>query len=898
MGDDRDAISSANLAYLTALHEQWLEDPETIDPTFAGLFSTLGHSLSPISTSEEGNSLRDTSSRDAALRYAYRQRGHFIADLDPLGLAQNPEPEDLNPAGANPALRAALRRAYCGTLAVEFMHIQSTEQRDWWIERFENSPDTSPAPHDFILQALTDAEGFEAFCQKRFKAMRRFGLEGGESLVVALRAILEHAATDEAASISIGMPHRGRLNVMANVLHKPFEAIFNEFRGGSFKPEDIGGSGDVKYHLGTATTIDRNGHQIRLSLLPNPSHLEAINPVVLGRIRADQDQNTNPRHHHRQRTTRDDKHLGVLVHGDAAFSGQGVVYETLMLSQLAGYRTGGTLHLIINNQIGFTTVPEDNFSGTRGTDIAKAIEAPILHVNGDDPEAVFRAATLAYEWRKAFSSDIVLDIVCYRRFGHNETDEPAFTQPTMVRAIRTRPSVRRLYADSLVQRNLSTDASIEQRWEDTQNILERAFSAAPEYRPDPSEWLDTPQNPTRLEDEPERIQPMTGVPLNRLLLAAEGLSTIPEGMNIHPRLARQITARGETIAAGKPLDWASCEALAFGTLSMDGHPVRLSGQDSRRGTFSQRHAVLIDQETGREETPLANLAPHQAPLHFWNSPLSEYAVLGFEYGYSLGNPDALVVWEAQFGDFVNGAQIILDQFVASGETKWLRTSGLVLLLPHGHEGGGPEHSSARPERILQLCAENNLRVCNISTPANYFHALRRQIARRCRKPLIVFTPKSLLRHKETVSPLDDMGPQTRFNPVLADPDYTPNATRIILCTGKVYYDLLAERRRVQNTKTALIRLEQLYPFPSRELQQELAQYPQLQEVIWCQEEPENNGAWHFVDRRIERVLTEMDLPVQRPAYVGRPGTASPATGLTQLHNWQQDNLVQTAIGGG
>nr|WP_294916592.1 2-oxoglutarate dehydrogenase E1 component [uncultured Neokomagataea sp.] len=894
MGDDQDAISSANLAYLTALHEQWLEDPQTVDPTFAALFSTLGLSL-PVSSNAATHNTASTS-HDDALRAAYRQRGHVMAQLDPLGLTNPRPPAELTPDGANPTLRAALQRAYCGTLAIEFMHIQDPDKRQWWIERFEHP---QPATHatEFILSALTAAEGFETFCQKRFKAMRRFGLEGGESLVVALRAILEHAADDHTDSMSIGMPHRGRLNVMANVLRKPFEAIFNEFRGGSFKPEDIDGSGDVKYHLGTATTITRQGHDIRVSLLPNPSHLEAINPVVLGRIRADQDQNANPRHHHRHHnTTRGDKHLGVLVHGDAAFAGQGVVYETLMLSQLAGYRTGGTIHLIINNQIGFTTVPEDGFSGTRGTDIAKSIEAPILHVNGDDPEAVFRAAALAYEWRKAFRSDIVLDIVCYRRFGHNETDEPAFTQPTMVRAIRARSSVRRLYADSLIQRGIVSEAHIETRWNNAQNILEAAYSAAPDYRPDPTEWLDTPQNPTRLEDEPERIQPMTGVPLKRLRLAADGLSTIPEGLTIHPRLARQILARGEAIAAGKPLDWASCEALAFGTLSMDGHPVRLSGQDSRRGTFSQRHAVLIDQETGREETPLANLAPHQAPLHFWNSPLSEYAVLGFEYGYSLGNPDALVVWEAQFGDFVNGAQIILDQFIASGETKWLRTSGLVLLLPHGYEGGGPEHSSARPERILQLCAENNLRVCNISTPANYFHALRRQIARRCRKPLVVFTPKSLLRHKETVSPLEDMGPQTRFHPVLPDPDYNAGATRIILCTGKVFYDLLAERRSAQKDNVALIRLEQLYPFPGRELQQELARYPNAQEILWCQEEPQNNGAWHFVDRRIERVLTEMNLPVQRPVYVGRASAASPATGLAQLHTWQQESLIKTAIG--
>ncbi|MFT9297535.1 MAG: 2-oxoglutarate dehydrogenase E1 component, partial [Gluconobacter sp.] len=571
------------------------------------------------------------------------------------------------------------------------------------------------------------------------------------------------------------------------------------------------------------------------------------------------------------------------------------VYETLGLSKLEGYRTGGTVHVIINNQIGFTTVQSDAHSGIYNTDIAKSVQAPILHVNGDDPDAVARAALLAHEWRSDFHADVVLDVVCYRRHGHNETDEPAFTQPAMVHAIQSRPTTRRLYADHLIRKGILTSEQVEEMWQHFQRRLEEQFAASEHYRPNATDWLDGPQDSTRLQDEPERIQPMTGVPMERLRMIGEAIGTIPEGLNVHPRLARQIIARGKAVADGGPLDWATAEALAFGTLSMDGHPVRLSGQDSRRGTFSQRHAVLFDQETGREETLLAHIAPHQAPLHLWNSPLSEFGVLGFEYGYSLGDPDTLVLWEAQFGDFANGAQVILDQFIASGETKWLRTSSLTLLLPHGYEGGGPEHSSARPERILQLCAENNLRVCNITSPANYFHALRRQIARRCRKPLIIFTPKSLLRHKEAVSALAEMGPHTRFQPVLADPETITTPRKIILCSGKVFYDLTAERARKSCTDVAVIRLEQLYPFPHHALIQQLELYPDAEQIVWCQEEPQNNGAWIFVDRRIERALRECGHKVQRPDYVGRESAASPATGLPGAHAAQQEKLVQEAL---
>ncbi|EHH67994.1 2-oxoglutarate dehydrogenase E1 component [Gluconobacter morbifer] len=875
--DDRDAINGDNTIYLAELHARWQDDPASVDPAFAALFATLGAEKSSPPTED---------SSAEALKNAYRLRGHSLARLDPLDIAPRPDIPELTPPDGDRDLLARLRRAYCGTIAAEFMHLQDTAQRQWWINRLEEGPLPSPMEPRRILQALTRAEGFEAFCQKRFMGMRRFGLEGGESVIVALRVLIDAAAREDVRSVSLGMPHRGRLNVMANILRKPFAAIFSEFAGASFKPDNIQGSGDVKYHLGTATTLEHAGRTMRVSLLPNPSHLEAVDPVVLGRVRADQD---------REKDRNRNRHLGILVHGDAAFAGQGVVYESLSLSRLEGYRTGGTVHVIINNQIGFTTVQSDAHSGVHNTDIAKAIQAPVLHVNGDDPDAVASCALLAHEWRATFQSDIVLDIVCYRRHGHNEADEPAFTQPAMVRAIQNRPTTRRLYADRLIKAGILSEQDVETMWQHFQKKLEDQFAASTDYHPDATDWLDGPQDPTRLQDEPERIQPMTGVPLARLRAVGEAIGTIPDGLAVHPRLARQIMARGKAVADGGPLGWATAEALAFGTLSMDGHPVRLSGQDSRRGTFSQRHAVLFDQETSREDTPLMHIAPHQAPLNIWNSPLSEYAVLGFEYGYSLGDPDALVLWEAQFGDFTNGAQIILDQFVASGETKWLRTSNLTLLLPHGYEGGGPEHSSARIERILQLCAENNMRVCNITSPANYFHALRRQIARRCRKPLVVFTPKSLLRNRDAVSMLDEMGPHTRFRPVLPDPEKTEDARKVILCSGKVYYDLAAERTRRNLKDVAIIRLEQLYPFPHHGLMEQLSRHRNAEQVLWCQEEPENNGPWIFVDRRIERALRESGHRVQRPVYVGRESAASPATGLPGTHAAQQGKLVQDAL---
>lgn len=885
-----DAITGDNSAYISELHARWQNDSKSVDSQTAALFSALSDAAPTSATSATTVSNDETTLRAEQLRTAFRTSGHLHAQLDPLGLQTHHHVSALSPEHANQDLFNHLTHFYCGPIGAEFMHLLDDTQRQWWIDRLENSNPTKSvlAPTD-ILHLLTLTEGFETFCQQRFTGMRRFGLEGSESLNIALQTLIEKTVHDNGHSMSLGMPHRGRLNVMANILHKPYEAIFSEFAGRNFHPDGFPVSGDVKYHLGTTTTLQHGNHQLRMALLPNPSHLEAIDPIVLGRVRADQD---------REKDTHRNQHLGVLVHGDAAFAGQGVVYETLQLSRLEGYRTGGTVHFIVNNQVGFTTSQHDAHSGIWNSDVAKTVQAPVLHVNGDHPEAVAQCAALAHEWRQEFGTDIVVDIIAYRRHGHNETDDPGFTQPAMVDTIKNHPTVRQLYAKRLQQRGLIDAHHANQLWDDVQQTLQEAFDKAPHYRPDPTEWLDySPQDPTRLQDTPQRIQPMTGVPLTRLKTVGEGLTATPRGFHVHPRLARQLKTRDAALNERGPIDWATAESLAFGTLALDGHPVRLSGQDSGRGTFSQRHAVLTDQKTGETYTPLAHIAPRQAPVSIWNSPLSEYGVMGFEYGYSLGNPEALILWEAQFGDFANGGQIIIDQFLAAGETKWLRTSGLTLLLPHGYEGAGPEHSCARPERFLQLCAENNLRVCMPSTPANFFHVLRRQIARRCRKPLIVFTPKSLLRHKKATSSLKELGPHTRFLPILADPATPEGAKRLVICSGKVYYDLLAAREEQNLNDIAIIRMEQLYPYPHHALAEELTHHLTATDIIWCQEEPRNSGAWRFIDRRIEYTLRDIQHPISRLRYVGRDAAASPATGLAAAHKKQQEALVNAALTG-
>jgi len=685
------------------------------------------------------------------------------------------------------------------------------------------------------------------------------------------------------------MPHRGRLNVLANVMNKPFSAIFSEFQGTSATPEEVQGSGDVKYHLGTSADREFDGEQVHLSLAANPSHLEAVDPVVVGKVRAKQ----------RQRGDKERrKVLGLLIHGDAAFGGQGIVAETFGLSDIKGYRTGGTIHVVVNNQIGFTTNPAATRTSRYPTEIAKMAQAPIFHVNGDDVEAVIHVARIATEFRHEFRKDVVIDIWCYRRFGHNEGDEPAFTQPKMYKAIANHPTIRQIYANQLIAENVITEEGVEEIQSNARARLDADFEASKSYKPNKADWLEGKWQGLTTAPSVEERKGKTDVPFDLLQEVGAAISAVPDDLNLNSKLHRFFDNRGKAIKVGEGIDWATGEALAFGTLLTEGHLVRLSGQDVARGTFSQRHVVVTDQENESVYIPLEQIRPgDQAKFIARNSTLSEAAVLGFEYGLSLADPEVLVMWEAQFGDFANGAQFIFDQFISSGESKWLRMSGLVMLLPHGFEGQGPEHSSARLERYLQLCAEDNWQVCNITTPANYFHALRRQIHRDFRKPLVITTPKSLLRHKGAVSNLEDFGPGTSFNRVLPETGGLVARTkikRVVLCSGKVYFDLLAAREEMKISNVALVRLEQLYPFPSISLSKELKKYPNA-DVVWCQEEPKNMGAWTFLDRRIEELLGNVDIEAERPIYAGRPEAASPATGSHGKHTREQQALVEDAL---
>jgi 2-oxoglutarate dehydrogenase E1 component len=945
------AFNGANAAFIADLYARWVQSPMSVDPSFGELFGALndeargvledasGASWAPNSysaaepeppapkgakaaagsgaTPEQVRAAALDSLRALMLIRAYRVRGHLEAKLDPLGL-QMPKPHpELDPAAygfgpgdldrpifidgvlgrENATVREIIqivRASYCGPIGVEFMHIQDPDQKTWIQRRIEGAPWVNAMAVDqkkAILEQLTEAEGFEAFCQKRFVGTKRFGLEGGEVTIPALRAMIEVAAAGGAVEVVIGMPHRGRLNTLVNIVRKPFTAIFSEFGGSSFKPDDVQGSGDVKYHLGTSTDVEISGHDVHISLQPNPSHLEAVDPVVVGKVRARQDEMGD---------TRDRRSvMGVLMHGDAAFAGQGLVYETLAMSQLIGYRTGGTVHLVVNNQIGFTTVPAHAYSGLYCTDVAKSVQSPILHVNGDQPEAVVFCAKFAAEFRMQFGVDIVLDVVCYRRHGHNETDEPAFTQPIMYRAIKDMKTTRTLYAERLVAEGSLTAAEATAMWDGFQATLEEAYAAAQSYKPNKADWLEGKWSGMAPADAvDEEVAASTALTTEQLKIVGRAISAPPTNFEINPKIARQLEAKRQAVETGEGIDWATGEALAFGGLLLEGSRVRLSGEDCQRGTFSQRHAVLIDQVNQNEYVPLNNITPDQAKIEIFNSLLSEAGVLGFEYGYTLADPKTLVLWEAQFGDFANGAQVIIDQFLASGETKWLRMSGLTLLLPHGHEGQGPEHSSARLERYLQLCAERNMAVCNLTTPANYFHALRRQLRRNFRKPLVIMTPKSLLRHKLAVSPLADMAEGSTFKFVIPETELTiapDQVKRVVISTGKVYYDLLQERRDKNVTDVALVRLEQIYPFPAKSLAAALAPYKNA-DVIWCQEEPMNNGAWSFVDRRIETVLGCVGGRATRPVYVGREDAASPATGLAKVHAAQQAKLVRQALG--
>lgn len=857
----------------------------------------------------------EDSIRAMMLIRTYRVRGHLAAKLDPLGLAHYELPADLTPAfhGFSDAdldrkiwlggtlgfeqatireVIAVLQANYCGSVGLEYMHINDLDERRFLQERMEGKSAEivfTPEGKQAILEKVIHGEQWEKFLARKYVGTKRFGLDGGESAIPALESIIKYGGQLGITEIDIGMAHRGRLNVLANVMGKPYRAIFSEFAGGAANPEDVGGSGDVKYHLGTSSDREFDGNKVHLSLLPNPSHLEAVDPVVLGKARALQ-------------TLREDKHgktvLPILLHGDAAFAGQGIVAECFGFSGLPGYGTGGTIHFVINNQIGFTTSPQFGRSSPYSSDMAKAVQAPILHVNGDDPEAVTFACKLAIEFRQTFGRDIVIDMWCYRRFGHNEGDEPSFTQPLMYAAIKTHPPISEIYAKRLVAEGVIDQAWLDERTKQFVTLLEGEFQAALSFKPNKADWFEGRWTGFGRPDEPVlgRRNISTAIPVNEFDRIGATLTTVPEGLTIHKTLARILDAKKAMFANYEAFDWATGEALAFGSLVAEGHNVRLSGQDSGRGTFSQRHAVWVDQTNGEKFIPLRTILGGRFEVR--DSPLSEFGVLGFEYGYSIADPRTLVLWEAQFGDFANGAQTIVDQFIASGESKWLRASGLVMLLPHGFEGQGPEHSSARLERYLQLCADDNIQVVNCTTPANYFHVLRRQLLRDFRKPLIMMTPKSLLRHKLAVSTRADFTGESHFKRIMSDlnPPAAGKTRRVVLCSGKVAFELIEARDASGGQVTEIIRIEQIYPFPSEPLVKRLKAMPNLTELVWAQEEPKNNGAWHFVESCLEECLVSSGHAGMRPRYAGRAASASPATGLAKHHAAEQAALIADALG--
>ncbi|WP_170601299.1 2-oxoglutarate dehydrogenase E1 component [Ruegeria arenilitoris] len=851
---------------------------------------------------------------------AYRIRGHLAADLDPLGMRAATNHPELDPKtyGFTDAdmdrpifidnvlgLQMAsmrqiveiVKRTYCGTFALQYMHISNPEEAAWLKERIEGYGKEISFTREgrkAILNKMVEAEGFEKFLHVKYMGTKRFGLDGGEALIPAMEQIIKRGGALGLSDIVIGMPHRGRLNILANVMGKPYRAIFNEFQGGSFKPEDVDGSGDVKYHLGASSDREFDGNTVHLSLTANPSHLEAVNPVVLGKVRAKQDQLGD---------TDRSKVMGILLHGDAAFAGQGVVAEGFGLSGLRGHKTGGTMHIVVNNQIGFTTAPHFSRSSPYPTDIALMVEAPIFHVNGDDPEAVVHAAKVATEFRQKFHKDVVIDIFCYRRFGHNEGDEPMFTNPIMYKKIKTHKTTLSLYTERLVKDGLIPEGEIEDMKAAFQAHLNDEFEAGKDYKPNKADWLDGRWSHLDKNKE-EYVRGDTAITPDTLAEVGKALVTVPDGFSLHKTVGRLLEHKKQMFETGQGFDWATGEALAFGSLLTEGYPVRLSGQDATRGTFSQRHSGFINQETEERYYPLNHIRAGQSQYEVIDSMLSEYAVLGFEYGYSLAEPNALVLWEAQFGDFANGAQIMFDQFISSGESKWLRMSGLVCLLPHGFEGQGPEHSSARLERFLQMCGQDNWIVANCTTPANYFHILRRQLHRTFRKPLILMTPKSLLRHKLAISNAEDFTTGSSFHRVLWDDAQKGNSDtqlvpddkikRVVMCSGKVYYDLLEERDARGIDDVYLLRIEQYYPFPAHSLINELERFKQA-EMVWCQEEPKNQGAWGFIEPNIEWVLSRIGAKHTRPIYAGRATSASPATGLASQHKAQQEALVNEAL---
>ena len=916
----------ANSAVIEAAYESWLQNPDSVDPTWRAFFQgfTLGSNGTSPAAALASATANDASSAAAApiidslkqshvhhLINSYRAIGHFEAHLNPLAERPAPHPKlalahfNLSDADLDTSfdvgtylgggqmklseVLVALRTTYCDHIGVEYTHISDVDVRHWLQEKIEstrNQPDFSKAEKVRILRRVHKAELFERFLHTKYVGQKRFSLEGGETMIAAVDSIIEHCPSVGVEEVVMGMAHRGRLNILTSVMRKNFDVLFEQFSE-NYIPETVGGDGDVKYHLGYEAVLDTaSGKKVEVRLAANPSHLEIVNPVVEGKARA--------RQRIRGAMGARWRVLPLLIHGDAAFAGQGIVAETLQFSQLPGYQTGGTLHIVINNQIGFTTEPRDSRSTRYCTDVAKMIEAPIFHVNGDDPEAVCHIARLALEFRVKFQRDVVIDMYCYRKHGHNETDEPAFTQPLLYRKIATHPQISTVLTRKLVTEGTITEPKAEAIKTEYSDALEKNLEKAKASETKKSAKRAASTETKKFEGSTAVFQPdfhfkkvATGISSDLINRVVRGLSTLPAGFKPNPKIKRFLDARVSAHQTGGPIDWGFAEALAFGSLVLQDKPIRLSGQDCERGTFSHRHAVLHDMETDDTYAPLKNLDPKQARFCVYNSLLSEAAVLGFDYGYSLDYPDMLCIWEAQFGDFANGAQVVIDQFLAAGESKWQRTSGLVLLLPHGYEGQGPEHSSARLERFLQLCAEDNIQVANITTPVNFFHALRRQVLRDVKKPLVVMSPKSLLRHPAAVSKLDEFT-TGGFQEVIDDPAAPEQAKRLIICSGKVYYDLCDYRTKHKVTDTAIVRIEQLYPLHKNAIAK-LADHYAGARLIWCQEESQNMGAWSYIAPQLSEIFGFL------PLYAGRDAAASPAVGALALHRFEHAALLQDAF---
>ena len=936
-------LNKSNSGFIEEMYVKFIEGDPNLPESWRSYFESLNEDLEVISKEIQGpnwspkkikinrNNLNyknnvpkenvnadkkvSDSIRAITLIRAYRTRGHLIANLDPLGLMKREYLHDLHPKDHGftaddlnrkifldnymdighatiKEITNNLKKIYCSTIGAEFMHITDPAEKVWFRERMEKKENQLNFTRNgkiAIMNKIIQAEGFEKFLAKKYVGTKRFGLDGGESLIPSLEQIIKRGGQLGAKEIKIGMPHRGRLNVLANVLQKSYKRIFNEFAG-EFSATHDDSTGDVKYHLGASSDREFDGNSVHVSLTDNPSHLEAVNPIVLGQTRAKQ-------FFHKDEERK--KVIPVLIHGDAAFAGQGVVAECFAMSGLKGHNTGGTIHIIVNNQIGFTTSPRFARSSPYPSDLGKVVESPILHCNGDDPESVVHCAKIAIEFRQKFNKDVVIDMICYRRFGHNEGDEPSFTQPLMYKKIRAHPTTLNIYGKKLVQEGTLSESEFNKMNTDFKQLLENQFKTAKDYKPKLN-WFEgtwSRYQPTKGKDK----KGVTGVNNDKIKKISEKINSIPSKIFAHKTIERVFSQRAKTVAEGKNIDWSTAESLAFGTLLEEGFPVRLVGQDSGRGTFSQRHSVIRNQNDNSRYIPLNNISNTQKKYEIVDSLLSELAVLGFEYGYSLVEPETLTIWEAQFGDFANGAQVVIDQFIASGERKWSRASGLVMLLPHGYEGQGPEHSSARLERFLQLCAQENIQVMNCTTPANYFHALRRQIHREFRKPLVIMTPKSLLRHKYCVSNLDDFNKSNSFHRVLEDHALIKNSKfvkikkakkvrKVIICSGKIYFDLLEAREKNKVDDVIFVRIEELYPFPVKSLTKAIRPYVSNSQFFWCQEEPKNMGAWSSVRDYIQWTLDNLGVK-KKLDYIGRKAAASPATGYANRHAKQQKEIL-------